>query len=77
MAKEVGKWKLGLIILEEEERTLEMVVAMMEEEVPYLEEVEGMENKSLMGSMLIAKGEECLDGWVKSGGGKSKVVVLT
>nr|GEV90042.1 hypothetical protein [Tanacetum cinerariifolium] len=27
-----------------------------------------VENKSLMGSMLIAKGEECLDGWLGAGG---------
>nr|GEV78494.1 RNA-directed DNA polymerase, eukaryota [Tanacetum cinerariifolium] len=39
MAKEVGRWKLDLII-EDEERKLEVVVAMVEEEVPYLEEVE-------------------------------------
>ncbi|GKB40519.1 hypothetical protein Tco_0885461 [Tanacetum coccineum] len=96
--------KLGFIILEEEESKLEIIVAMMEEEVPYLEEVggslaicsielkeglgggglvivggrsssvskrawgevRGVENKSSMGSMLIAKGEECLDGWVGS-----------
>ncbi|GJX75909.1 hypothetical protein Tco_0322720 [Tanacetum coccineum] len=31
-------------------------------------EVRGVENKSLMGSMLIAKGEECLDGCVGAGG---------
>ncbi|GKB36300.1 hypothetical protein Tco_0881242, partial [Tanacetum coccineum] len=35
-------------------------------------EVGGVENKSLMGSMLIAKGEECLDGWVRAGGGEVK-----
>ncbi|GKF27485.1 hypothetical protein Tco_0083379 [Tanacetum coccineum] len=32
----------------------------------------GVENKSSMGSMLIAKGEECLDGWVRAGGGEVK-----
>nr|GEW77486.1 hypothetical protein [Tanacetum cinerariifolium] len=31
MAKEMGRWKLGLIILEDEERKLEIVVAMVEE----------------------------------------------
>nr|GEW20455.1 hypothetical protein [Tanacetum cinerariifolium] len=36
-------------------------------------EVEGVENKSSMRSMLIAKGEECLDGWVGVGGGEVKV----
>nr|GEX30983.1 hypothetical protein [Tanacetum cinerariifolium] len=35
-------------------------------------EVGGVENKSLMGSMLIAKGEECLDGWVRAGRGEVK-----
>nr|GEU62989.1 zinc knuckle CX2CX4HX4C [Tanacetum cinerariifolium] len=35
-------------------------------------EVGGVENKSLMGSMLIAKGEECLDGWVGAGRGEVK-----
>nr|GEV75601.1 hypothetical protein [Tanacetum cinerariifolium] len=35
-------------------------------------EVGGVENKSLMGSMLIAKGKECLDGWVRADGGKVK-----
>nr|GEU98678.1 hypothetical protein [Tanacetum cinerariifolium] len=35
-------------------------------------EVEGVENKSLIGSMLIAKDEECLDGWVGAGGGEVK-----
>nr|GEY59688.1 hypothetical protein [Tanacetum cinerariifolium] len=35
-------------------------------------EVGGVENKSSMGSMLIAKGEECLDGWVGAGGGEVK-----
>nr|GEV18905.1 hypothetical protein [Tanacetum cinerariifolium] len=39
-------------------------------------EVGGVENKSLMGSMLIAKGEECLDGWVRSGGGEVKVLLV-
>nr|GEY27570.1 hypothetical protein [Tanacetum cinerariifolium] len=60
-------------------RKLEIMVAMVEEEVPYLEEVEiawrevgGVENKSLMGSMLIAKGEECLDGWVGDDEGEVK-----
>nr|GFC89562.1 hypothetical protein [Tanacetum cinerariifolium] len=64
MAKEVGRWKLGLMI----------VVVMVEEVVPYLEEgdVGGVENKSLMGSMLIGKGEECLDGWFQAGGGEVK-----
>nr|GEW74337.1 hypothetical protein [Tanacetum cinerariifolium] len=51
---------------------IEILVAMVEEEVPYLEEVEGVENKSLMGSMLIAKDKECLDGWVRVGGGEVK-----
>ncbi|GKF34947.1 hypothetical protein Tco_0108147, partial [Tanacetum coccineum] len=32
-------------------------------------EVGGVENKS---SMLMAKGEECLDGWVRAGGGEVK-----
>ncbi|GKE60145.1 hypothetical protein Tco_1510512 [Tanacetum coccineum] len=35
-------------------------------------EVGGVENKSLMGSMLMANGEECLDGWVRAGGGEVK-----
>ncbi|GJX16355.1 hypothetical protein Tco_0217187 [Tanacetum coccineum] len=35
-------------------------------------EVGGVENKSSMGSMLIAKGEECLDGWVGAGRGEVK-----
>ncbi|GKD43526.1 hypothetical protein Tco_1268171 [Tanacetum coccineum] len=109
IAEEVGRWMLGLMIFEEEERKLEIVVAMVEEEVLYLEEVGfishmlngiegclgggglvvvaerssrvlkrawgkvgGMENKSSMGSMLIAKGEECLDGWVGAGGREVK-----
>nr|GFA18427.1 hypothetical protein [Tanacetum cinerariifolium] len=32
----------------------------------------GVETKSLMGSMLIAKGEECLNGWVGAGSGEVK-----
>ncbi|GJV81224.1 hypothetical protein Tco_1517094 [Tanacetum coccineum] len=36
------------------------------------EEVGGVENKSSMGSMLIAKGEECLDGRVGASGGEVK-----
>ncbi|GJY77029.1 hypothetical protein Tco_0482145 [Tanacetum coccineum] len=36
------------------------------------EEVGGLENKSLMGSMLMANGEECLDGWVGAGRGEVK-----
>nr|GFA48386.1 hypothetical protein [Tanacetum cinerariifolium] len=32
----------------------------------------GVEKMCLMGSMLIAKGEECLDGWVGSHGGEVK-----
>ncbi|GJV31783.1 hypothetical protein Tco_1392183 [Tanacetum coccineum] len=36
------------------------------------EEVRGVENKSSMGSMLIAKGEECLDGRVGASGGEVK-----
>nr|GEW21443.1 hypothetical protein [Tanacetum cinerariifolium] len=32
----------------------------------------GVKNKSLIGSMLMAKGEECLDGWVGAGGGEVK-----
>nr|GEW68032.1 hypothetical protein [Tanacetum cinerariifolium] len=35
-------------------------------------EVGGVENKSSMGSMLISKGEECLDGWVGAGRGEVK-----
>nr|GEY97519.1 hypothetical protein [Tanacetum cinerariifolium]GFA74992.1 hypothetical protein [Tanacetum cinerariifolium] len=35
-------------------------------------EVGGVENKSSMGSMSIAKGEECLDGWVGAGRGEVK-----
>nr|GEV15702.1 hypothetical protein [Tanacetum cinerariifolium] len=35
-------------------------------------EVRGVKNKSLIGSMLMAKGKECLDGWVGAGGGKVK-----
>ncbi|GKE55265.1 hypothetical protein Tco_1494450 [Tanacetum coccineum] len=31
-----------------------------------------MENKSLVGSKLIADGEECLDSWVRAGGGEVK-----
>ncbi|GKD47320.1 hypothetical protein Tco_1271965 [Tanacetum coccineum] len=30
----------------------------------------GVENKSSMGLMLMANGEECLDGWVRAGGGE-------
>ncbi|GKA05515.1 hypothetical protein Tco_0684635 [Tanacetum coccineum] len=72
MAEEVGRWKLGLIILEDAERKLEIVVA-VEREVPYFEEkVRGVENKSSMGSMLIAKGEECLDGCVEASRGEVK-----
>ncbi|GKB93304.1 hypothetical protein Tco_0979441 [Tanacetum coccineum] len=74
IAEEVGRWKLGLIILEDEERKLETMVAMVGEEVPYSEEGEvgGVENKSSIGLMLMAKGEECLDGWVGPGGGEVK-----
>ncbi|GKB06606.1 hypothetical protein Tco_0834839 [Tanacetum coccineum] len=74
MVEEMGRWRLGLMILEEDERKLEIVVAMVEEEDPYLEEGEvgGVKNKSLMGSTLIAIGEECLDGWVGAGGGEVK-----
>nr|GEZ31410.1 hypothetical protein [Tanacetum cinerariifolium] len=32
----------------------------------------GVENKSLVGSKLMASGEECLDGWVRAGGGEVK-----
>nr|GEX47910.1 hypothetical protein [Tanacetum cinerariifolium] len=35
-------------------------------------EVGGVENKSSMGSMLIAKAEECLYGWVGAGEGEVK-----
>ncbi|GJT61877.1 hypothetical protein Tco_1005410 [Tanacetum coccineum] len=35
-------------------------------------EVGGMENKSLIGSIVIAKGEEYLDGCVRAGGGEVK-----
>ncbi|GJS93553.1 hypothetical protein Tco_0800521 [Tanacetum coccineum] len=35
-------------------------------------EVRGVENKSSVGSKLMASGEECLDGWVGAGGGKVK-----
>ncbi|GKA07587.1 hypothetical protein Tco_0686811 [Tanacetum coccineum] len=35
-------------------------------------EVEGVENKSSVGSKLIASSEECLDGWVRAGGGEVK-----
>ncbi|GJY46802.1 hypothetical protein Tco_0435865 [Tanacetum coccineum] len=35
-------------------------------------EVGVVENKSSMGSMLMAKGEECLDGWVGAGEGAVK-----
>ncbi|GJU82040.1 hypothetical protein Tco_1284405 [Tanacetum coccineum] len=35
-------------------------------------EVRGVENKSLVGSKLMASGEECLDGWVGAGGGEVK-----
>ncbi|GKD79559.1 hypothetical protein Tco_1342180 [Tanacetum coccineum] len=35
-------------------------------------EVGGVENKILMGSKLMASGEECLDGWVGAGGGEVK-----
>ncbi|GKC52146.1 hypothetical protein Tco_1074891 [Tanacetum coccineum] len=31
-----------------------------------------VENKSSVGSKLMASGEECLDGWVGSGGGEVK-----
>ncbi|GJU67356.1 hypothetical protein Tco_1253615 [Tanacetum coccineum] len=83
--KEVIENEPHLISEIEEERKLEIVVAMVEEEVPYFEEVSrvskrswgevgGVENKSSMGSMLIAKGEECMDGWVGAGGGEVKGV---
>ncbi|GJV14759.1 hypothetical protein Tco_1360082 [Tanacetum coccineum] len=65
-----GKVEVGLIILEEDEKKLEIVVAMRVEES--LGEVRGVENKSSMGSMLMAKGEECLDGWVGAGRGEVK-----
>ena len=32
----------------------------------------GVKNKSLMGSMLMANGEERLDGWVGASGGEVK-----
>ncbi|GJX87724.1 hypothetical protein Tco_0339738 [Tanacetum coccineum] len=32
----------------------------------------GVENKSSVGSKLMASGEECLDGWVGAGGGDVK-----
>nr|GEW74336.1 hypothetical protein [Tanacetum cinerariifolium] len=51
---------------------IKILVAMVEEEVLYLEEVGGVENKSLMISMLIAKYKECLDDWVRAGGGEVK-----
>ncbi|GKC59577.1 hypothetical protein Tco_1087175, partial [Tanacetum coccineum] len=35
-------------------------------------EVRGVENKSSVGSKLMASGEECLDGWVGAGGGEVK-----
>nr|GEX60353.1 hypothetical protein [Tanacetum cinerariifolium] len=40
----------------------------------------GVKNKSLTGSMFMTNGEECLDGWVRAGGGEvnggeGKVVV--
>nr|GEU64691.1 reverse transcriptase domain-containing protein [Tanacetum cinerariifolium] len=80
MAKEVGRGKLGLILLEEAERKLEIMVAMEGEEVPYL--IECVEkslrrggrsgNKCLIGSMLMANGEECLDGWVRADEGEVK-----
>ncbi|GJU27264.1 hypothetical protein Tco_1165885 [Tanacetum coccineum] len=35
-------------------------------------EVGVVENKSSMGSMLMAKGEQCLDGWVRASGGEVK-----
>nr|GEY84067.1 hypothetical protein [Tanacetum cinerariifolium] len=54
----------------------------VEEEVLYLEDVECVKDslgrgrrsgkKSLMGSMLIAKGEDCLHGWVGAGGREVK-----
>ncbi|GKF11388.1 hypothetical protein Tco_0049314 [Tanacetum coccineum] len=87
MAEEAGRWKLGLISLEEEERKLGIVVAMdglgggglvvvgrRSSSVLKIAwgEVGGVENKSLMGSMLMAKGEEFLDGWVGAGRGEVK-----
>ncbi|GKB79299.1 hypothetical protein Tco_0946194 [Tanacetum coccineum] len=45
---------------------LEFEVAMVEEEVG------GVENKSSVGSKFMASGEECLDGWVRAGGGEVK-----
>nr|GEY25413.1 hypothetical protein [Tanacetum cinerariifolium] len=35
-------------------------------------EVKGMENKSSVGSKLMASGKECLDGWVRASGGEVK-----
>nr|GEY60151.1 hypothetical protein [Tanacetum cinerariifolium] len=80
-----GRWKLGLIILDEEERKLEIVVdglaggglVFVVERSSNVSkiawgEVEGVENKILMGLMLIAKGEECLDGWVGASRGEVK-----
>ncbi|GKF57964.1 hypothetical protein Tco_0171501 [Tanacetum coccineum] len=32
----------------------------------------GVENKSSVGSKLMASGEECLDGWIGVGGGEVK-----
>ncbi|GKE62042.1 hypothetical protein Tco_1512409 [Tanacetum coccineum] len=46
---------------------LEVEATMVEEKVG------GVENKSLMGSKLMTSGEECLDGWVRAGGGYVKV----
>nr|GEW77900.1 putative reverse transcriptase, RNA-dependent DNA polymerase [Tanacetum cinerariifolium] len=72
MVEEVGRRKLGLILFEEAERKLEIVMAMVGEEVPYSKEVGGVENKSSNGSILMANGEECLDGWVGADEGEVK-----
>ncbi|GJW11598.1 hypothetical protein Tco_1577425 [Tanacetum coccineum] len=57
---------------------LEVEAAMVEEKIPCERsssvsksirgEVGGVKNKSSVGSMLMASGEECLDGWVGAGG---------
>ncbi|GJS57633.1 hypothetical protein Tco_0652417 [Tanacetum coccineum] len=56
---------------------LEVEVAMVEEEVFYyvkecLRRGRRSGNKSSVGSKFMASGEECLDGWVRAGGGEVK-----
>ncbi|GJV69947.1 hypothetical protein Tco_1485456 [Tanacetum coccineum] len=71
MAEVAGSLKEGL------GEKLEVEVAMVEEEVFYyvkecLRRGRRSGHKSLVGSMFMASGEECLDGWVRADGGEVK-----